>query len=595
VTVLLDERISRTLDGLVPRLLREAAPGARVEAWVFEGAPRRRAAERQLAAHGITAVVRNPYKILMHFFLEEVDIATLRRAVVRYPVCEQTHEKRFLLEAYPLAAMLPGVELHFIAGGNSFEYEVDLEHRTGTRHAARVFVPHCERADYLGERVVVSTGWLRITPPGGDEPSVDEPIATDFETMYERVMETARAHDWGTREPYFDQLVIRADIPDVDQRLPYGDECLSTAEALHEDLYFSILEFFKQRAGREITDRTAQPGQIVPDVRQGTESPHVRVSLERAPQDPASPPPAAGAATGGTDSERAGDAALDSAKAPLALEDVRRQTAALPGRQFGGRSRQGREVPGVYRTGRRPAVVITAGQHANETTGVVGALRAARRLAADPDASFAVIPLENPDGYALHRWLCQTNPRHMHHAARYTALGDDVGSRTHEPWYEKAARLEAQRLSGAQFHVNLHGYPAHEWTRPLTGYLPRGFQTWSIPRGFYLILRHHSDWAPWVQPFLERITERLARIPGLAHLNRTQLSAYEAHTGERPEPILHDIPCEITQDEQAPFPLVLITEFPDETVYGDLFLLGHTVQMEAALAAEEAYSRLAGG
>jgi hypothetical protein len=182
----------------------------------------------------------------------------------------------------------------------------------------------------------------------------------------------------------------------------------------------------------------------------------------------------------------------------------------------------------------------------------------------------------------------------MHHAARYTALGDDIGSRTHEPWYEKAARLDAQRLSGARFHVNLHGYPAHEWTRPLTGYLPRGFQTWSIPKGFYLILRHHREWAPRVPDLVERVAARLAEIPGLAELNRTQLAVYEAHTGERPEPILHDIPCEITQDDEAPFPLALITEFPDETVYGDLFVLGHTVQMEAALAAEEAYSRLAG-
>jgi hypothetical protein len=592
VTVLLDEPVPRTLDAVVPRLVREAAPGARIEAWVFEDAPRRRAAERQLAGHGIIAVVRSPYKSLMHFFLEEADIATLKRVTVHYPVCEHTHEKRFLLETYPLAALLPGVELRFMAGKDSFEYHVDLEHRTGTRHTARVFVPHRVRRDHLGEPVLIPSGWIRITPPGRTEPAVDEPLPTDFETIYERAVEAVRAHKWGAQEPYFDRLVIRGDIPDVDRRLPYGDECLSTAEALHEDLYFSILEFFKQRAGREITDRTIQPGQIVPDIRQAAEAPHVRVALEPAPQERPSSEAASGeTAEGAAD---ANGASLEAAKAPLALADVRRATSALPGRQFGGRSRQGRDVPGVFRAGRRPPVVITAGQHANETTGVVGALRAARRLAADPDASFAVIPLENPDGYALHRWLCQTNPRHMHHAARYTALGDDLGSRMHEPWYEKAARLEAQRLSGARFHVNLHGYPAHEWTRPLTGYLPRGFQTWSIPKGFYLILRHHADWAPWVHPFLERVTQRLARIPGLAELNRTQLAVYEAHTGERPEPILHDIPCEITQDEAAPFPLAMITEFPDETVYGDLFMLGQTVQMEAALAAEDAYTRLSG-
>jgi Zinc carboxypeptidase len=579
VTVLLDERVPRTLDALVPRLAREAAGGANVEAWVFEDAPRRRAAERHLASRGVSAVLRSPYKPLMHFFLEEADMATLRRVTVQYPVREHAHPKRFVLEAYPLAGLLPEVDLRFIPGTDPSAYRLDVEHRSGMRQSVRIFVPYRVRQDHLGETVVAPTGWLRITPHGRREPAVDEPLPTDYEVMYERAMEAVRAHEWGSQEPYFDQLVIRADLPDVDVRLACGEECLSTAEALHEDLYFSILEFFKHRAGLPITDRTLQPGQIVPDIRQGTEDPRVRVVLQTAADHEAAAP-ADGASLGG-------------ASAPLALAEVRRKTAALPGTPFVARSRQGREVSGRYRAGRRPPIVITAGQHANETTGVVGALRAAGRLAEDPDASFAVIPLENPDGYALHRGLCEVNPRHMHHAARYTALGDDLASRTREPWYEKGARLEAQRLSGARFHINLHGYPAHEWTRPLTGYLPRGFQTWSIPKGFYLIVRHHRSWAARVHALLDRVTARLARIPGLSELNRSQLALYEAHTGERPAPILHDVHCEIIQDDEAPFPLALVTEFPDETVYGDLFVLGHTVQMESALAAEESYSALA--
>jgi hypothetical protein len=592
MTALLDECVARTLETLLPRLMRDVKSEAHVEAWLFEPVQERRAVERRLAAHGITAVLRSAYKSLVHFFLEETDVATLRRVTVHYPVCEHTHEKRFWLEAYPLAGMLPGVELHFRARPGPPEYCVELERRTGAYETVRVWAPHRLRDDHLGERVLVPTGWLRITPRGSTEPAVDEPVVTDLETVYERAMDAVRGHEWGTGEPYFDQLVIRADIPDADRRLPYGDECLSTAEALHEDLYFSMLEFFKRRAGRDPTDRTVQPGQIVPDIRQAAETPRVRVAVVAASEGPTPVVAPAGPPAG--DPAAVNQSGLDWARAPLELAEVRRETAAIVGRTFGARSRQGRAVLGVHRPGRRPALVITAGQHANETTGVAGALRAARRLAGDPAASFAVIPLENPDGYALHRWLCQTNPRHMHHAARYTALGDDIGSRLHEPWYEKAARLDAQRLTGARLHVNLHGYPAHEWTRPLTGYLPRGFQTWSIPKGFYLILRHHREWAPRVPDFLERIAARLAQIPGLAELNRAQLAVFEAHTGERPEPILHGIPCEITQDDEAPFPVALITEFPDETVYGDPFVLGHTVQMEAALAAEDAYSRMAG-
>jgi len=584
--VLLDERVPRTLDQLAERLTGMAAPGDRVEAWLFDGAARRRAAERRLRERGITAVLRSAYKPLVHFFMEEAEPAALRRVTVRYPVHPRAHARRFLLEAYPLAALLPDAQMAFAPAEAPVEtaalhYHLELERRGGERETRRVFAPNRLREDHLGEHVLAPAGWLRIAGPGDPRPRVDEPFATDYETLFERAMAAVRASPWGEREPYFERLTIRADVPEAEQRLAYGEECLSPCEALHEDLYFSVLEFFKHRAGRDVNDRTIQPGQIVPDVRERPDAPRIWIAVEAPGERPYGAPAAARA-----------PAPLESAAAPLDLTDVWAETAALPGRPIAAESRQHRPVPGVYRAGRRPAIVITAGQHANETTGVVGALRAARVLAADPDASFAVIPAENPDGYALHHWLCERNPRHMHHAARYTALGDDLGARVREPWYERGARLEAQQLSGARLHINLHGYPAHEWTRPLTGYLPRGFQTWSIPKGFYLILRHHRAWTPHVRPFLDGLTARLARVPGLAEFNRTQLAVYEVHTGERPDPVMHGIPCEITEDDQAPFPFTLVTEFPDETIYGDVFILAHTVQMETVLAAEAIYRGL---
>jgi hypothetical protein len=111
-------------------------------------------------------------------------------------------------------------------------------------------------------------------------------------------------HSWPVTWPYFDQLRIDLDLPGIERRLPWQDECLSTAEGLHEDLYFSLLELFQLRADLPVGDRTAQPGQSTTS--------------------------------------------------------------------FQGRTIEGRIFPG---TGR--GVVITGRQHGNETTGVVGALRAA--------------------------------------------------------------------------------------------------------------------------------------------------------------------------------------------------------------------------
>src|SRR5215469_6202228 len=434
MTVLLDERFPRTLYHLEPLLERGAPAGSRVEAWVFEGAAARRAAERHLHGRGVNAVLRCAYKPVVHFFLEEAHTDTLRRATIHYPVRQGAHPMRFRLEAYPLA-MLPGVEVVFVPGADVPHYQIDLERRDGKTEGHRVFAPNRIRLDHLGEHVMAPSGWLRVTAPGEAAPQFDEPVTTGYETIYQRVMDAVRAYHWGAREPYFERLVIHAELTDVDERLWYGDECLSTCEALHEDLYFSILEYFKHRAGRPVDDRTTQPGQIVPDIRHGAESPSVRMTLEES-----SPVYAGGPAHAGHAEH------LESAGGALALADVWNATAALEGQPIAAQSRQGRPVRGVFRPGRRPAIVVTSGQHANETTGVVGALRAARRLAADPGAAFAIIPVENPDGYALHRWLCEANPRYMHHAARYTALGDDLQSRTHEPWFEKGARLDAQRM-----------------------------------------------------------------------------------------------------------------------------------------------------
>jgi len=176
----------------------------------------------------------------------------------------------------------------------------------------------------------------------------------------------------------------------------------------------------------------------------------------------------------------------------------------------------------------------------------------------------------------------------MHHAARYTALGDDLEYRSGENLGEKAIRVEAERLSGAELHVNLHGYPSHEWTRPLSGYVPRSFAMWTVPKGFFLVMRHHVGWAEQAKLLIDRVTRHLAAIPGLVEYNDRQVRLFEIHAGETGFRIVNGFPCLISVDERHTVPLTLITEYPDETIYGDAFTDGHTAQMETVLAAYEA-------
>ncbi|MNU06457.1 hypothetical protein D3C72_2516610 [compost metagenome] len=53
--------------------------------------------------------------------------------------------------------------------------------------------------------------------------------------------------------------------------------------------------------------------------------------------------------------------------------------------------------------------------------------------------------------------------------------------------------------------------------------------------------------------------------------------------------MLNGIPVQVTETDREELPLALISEFPDETVYGDRFVFAHTVQMETVLAAADIY------
>lgn len=575
MTVLLDERVPRTLDALVAEWSAEDRRGTHLEVWLFEDEPARRKAEAALAEAGVTARLRSAYKPLVHAFLEEIDRANLARVEIVYPVHPAANPIRFLSEAYPLAGLLEGVETVFAPGDEQPVYRVTAQYRDGRTAEHEVFAPNRIRRNHLDLDDLCTTGWVRASAPSGLVRN--EALTTEIETVFDRGMAVVSAHPWPAEEPYAETLAIDVSIGGIERPLDYGDEVMSTREALHEDFYFSLLEFFKHRSGRPPEDRGLQPGQIVPDIRAGDGDAHVRVALLPfgRPHDPIRP-----------------EQVLETADAAPGLAQIYRELTDLPGETFEAVSREGRSVRGIYRPGRRPAVLVSAGQHANETSAPVGALRAARRLLADPDVNLALIAVENPDGYALHGRLCEANPRHMHHAARYTSLGSDVEFDRGNPTYEIGARNQALELSGAELHVNLHGYPAHEWTRPFTGYLPRGFELWAIPKGFFLIMRHHPAWAEQARALIEAVTKRLQAIPGLAAFNRRQIEICAIHSGGTPYEIVNDIPCLVTAEERHPSPLTLITEFPDETIYGEPFRFAHTVQMTTVLAAEEAFAAM---
>lgn len=566
-----DQTFERTLDAL----LANAEPGQSFEAWTFDDAKSRRDAENRLKKKGVSARIRSAYKPLLFTFLEEINLDGVDTIEVRYPVHANAPANRFRLEAYPLAALVGDAKIDFIGReDDAFHYDVTLS-RNGKKETLKVLAPNRVHADIVGETNVSPTGWFRLA---GD--AAGERLETDYERLFEAAIDAVASHGWGDEEPYFEELNIRVAHPAEDLPLSVGDEVISLREALHEDFYFSLLEFFQKKSGRTLGDRGLKPGQIVPEIVKSQGEVSVRIETRAL-------------TTAFLDG---GEQRIDTAREPVAAGQLAALLADIGGEAFEARSRSGRILAARYLAGSDAAVMISGGQHPNETTGIVGAIRAARRLAERKGAHFTISPLENPDGYALHQRLRVDNLRHMHHAARYTALGDDLEYRTQENSgrhiNEKEIRFKAQEMSGASLHVNLHGYPSHEWTRPLSGYVPRNFAMWTLPKGFFLIIRHHADWESQAEALLDRVTRHLGAIPGLLDYNNRQIALYETHAGETGFRIINGFPCLSSIDDRHTVPMTLITEYPDETIYGDDFITGHTAQMETVLSAYEAWQEI---
>ena len=113
-----------------------------------------------------------------------------------------------------------------------------------------------------------------------------------------------------------------------------------------------------------------QPGQIAPAITRAEGALHVRVSLRDV-------------ATGDAEGAAQDLAAPD---APLAPAQIAAELAKVGGAAFAARSAAGRSVAARYVAGEDAAVMISGGQHANEPSGIVGALRAALDLAARESA-----------------------------------------------------------------------------------------------------------------------------------------------------------------------------------------------------------------
>ncbi|WP_407571950.1 zinc carboxypeptidase [Deinococcus altitudinis] len=563
---------------------------------------------RALDRDGVVSV-RSAYKTGYFWLTEEVQPLWRRaqadRLSVTYPAGPEDSPGRFLQELYPLAALLEreGLAVEFLSGGAGSSYSAELFRGAVQVWAGSCFVPLRPRQSTDGRAVVGPTGWLTLRAGTGgahDQPLHDGRLATDGELFWDWYCGTVLPRllalaDQRPGLPIFRNLSVELSLSEPDLDIGVLDERISMTEALSEEVYFGTVDALKRHLAQSATSRSLMPGRIVPVV---TAAPgrdgwaRVILSEYGAVETPAEHPTEA-FGPGTAVNPGSGQSAFP--WNPLLTWRAAREQADRFQLEWhvAAMSVEGRPVPAVVRrddtTG---GILVTGGQHANETTGPVAAVQLIGILAASP-VPFAVLPLENPDGAALHRALIQGNPDHMHHAARYTSLGDDLEARVRDgrPRWESRGRVWAAQAVQATLHLNLHGYPAHEWVRPYSGYAPFGFESWALPAGFVTILWYHPGFSDQARSLANAIASRLLKLPDVVAHAGLACRANAAHSARPHYELIQGLPFILTEQPAALCPLTVITEAPDETVYGErfrMFVRAHLAVCEAAVTHHQA-------
>jgi hypothetical protein len=116
-----------------------------------------------------------------------------------------------------------------------------------------------------------------------------------------------------------------------------------------------------------------------------------------------------------------------------------------------------------------------------------------------------------------------------------------------------------------------------------------------LPHGYFLVIAPSRGLGRPRPELLELLTLRLAENPVLLGFTERQLRSYARYVKKPTFEIINGFPCELTVNDVQEMPLRLITEYPDETIWGEAFRQGHAAQMETVLAAYDIYQTLRSG
>lgn len=211
---------------------------------------------------------------------------------------------RFLQELYPIDDLISNeiniprdnIVFEFMENNNTNNtYEVEVKDSSSNMLLKDSFEVKYSERPYLDEypsigKVHPSTGFIKVLVNG--KCIIDEPIKTDLERIWDiyqkdilpdcknYILEKTNNNPTKEKQPFFNQLKLDINVSEPDYPLDVRKDMISSLDALHEDLYFVGLDFFKTFGMKTVNEKLDEPGLILPCINKVNNSkPYMKVSL----------------------------------------------------------------------------------------------------------------------------------------------------------------------------------------------------------------------------------------------------------------------------------------------------------------------------
>lgn len=209
---------------------------------------------------------------------------------------------RFLQELYPIDDILAealGIDRANIAFSLAKEeqpdtYCVSFLEKDGSTILEQTYTSHFSERPYLS--AFPNTGLVHpptgyITATINDTCILNHHIATDVERIWEIYqdeilpfvgswcMQNSSQPLMQDMQPFFSKIQLEIDVSEPDFNLPCRQDRFSTLDALHEDIYFAGLDYFKMLGSSTKGEPLDAPGLILPLIRKSNGAPRLRFSL----------------------------------------------------------------------------------------------------------------------------------------------------------------------------------------------------------------------------------------------------------------------------------------------------------------------------